>query len=155
MKKENAFNRNAWKVMILLSVIFLVWTIFVMTRGTEILPTAFKLAGSTQLTEDIEKSALDFINMSMLKPLWEGIWAGIFGIFIAFALKRREKYGWTLGLFWGIMMLTNAAIQGGYEVLILGWPNVCLQTYIFLFLGASALVTFIISRKYFIEVNKA
>ena len=125
-----------------------------MSRGTEILPTAFKLAGSPQLTEDIEKSALDFMNMSMLKPLWEGIWAGIFGLFIAFGLKRREKYAWKLGLFWGIMMLTNAAIQGGYEVIILGWSNVCLQTYIFLFLGVSTLVTIIISRKDFIAVTE-
>lgn len=124
-----------------------------MSNGTNILPTAFKIAGSPQLTEDIEKSALDFMNMSMLKPLWEGIWVGIFGFFIAFGLKRREKYAWTLGLFWGIMMLTNAAIQGGYELIILGWSNVCLQTYFFLLLGVSALVTFLITRSYFIRVD--
>jgi hypothetical protein len=151
MEKEKKFGKIAWKIMVVLSAIFLVWTLFVMSRGTKILPTAFKLAGSTQLTDDIEKSALDFMNMSMLKPLWEGLWAGIFGLFIAFGLKRREKYAWTLGLFWGIMMLTNAAIQGGYEIIILGWSNVCLQTYMFLFLGISAFITFIITRRYFIK----
>ena len=34
---------------------------------------AFELAGSTQLTEDIEKKALEFMDMTMLKSLWEEI----------------------------------------------------------------------------------
>ena len=53
--------------------------------------------------------------------------------------------------FWGIMMITNAAIQGGYEILILRWPKVCLQTYIFLILGVIVLVSLIISRKEFLK----
>ena len=43
MDEERKSNNYAWKVMILLSVIFLVWTVFVMSRGAEILPTAFEL----------------------------------------------------------------------------------------------------------------
>jgi hypothetical protein len=149
MTEEKGFNKHVWKIMMVLSIIFIIWTLFVMTRGTEILPTAFKLAGSPQLTEDIEKSALEFMNMTMVKPLWEEIWIGIFGLFIAFGLKRKKRYAWTLGIFWGIMMITNAAIQGGYELLILGWSKVCLQTYMFLFLGMIALASFLIARKGF------
>ena len=85
--------------------------------------------------------------MTMLKPLWEEIWIGIFGIFIAFGLKRKEKYAWTLGNFWGIMMITNAAIQGGYELLILGWSKTCLQTDMFLLLGVIALVSLLITKE--------
>ncbi|UCG92517.1 MAG: hypothetical protein JSV97_02045 [candidate division WOR-3 bacterium] len=151
MTAEKGFNKYVWIIMMVLSIIFIIWTLFVMSRGTEILPTAFKLAGSSQLTEEIEKKALDFMNMSMLKPLWEEIWIGIFGLFIAFGLKRKMKYAWTLGIFWGIMMITNAAIQGGYEVLILGWSMVCLQTYVFLFPGIIALVSLLIARKGFSE----
>jgi hypothetical protein len=149
MKTEKASDHHIWKIMMALSIIFIIWTLFVMSRGNEILPTAFKLAGSSQLTENIEKSALEFMNMTMLKPLWEEIWIGIFGLFIAFGLKRKMKYAWTLGLFWGIMMITNAAIQGGYELFILGWSKVCLQTYLFLVLGVIALVSFLITRKQF------
>jgi hypothetical protein len=69
MTKEKGFNKHGWKIMMILSIIFIIWTLFVISRGTEILPTAFKLAGSSQLTKDIEKSALEFMNMSMLKPL--------------------------------------------------------------------------------------
>jgi hypothetical protein len=59
------------------------------------------------------------------------------------------KYAWTLGIFWGIMMITNTAIQGGYEIFILGWSKVCLQTYTFLLLGMIALVSLLIARKEF------
>ncbi len=149
MTEEKGFNKHVWKIMMVLSIIFIIWTLFVMTRGTEILPTAFKLAGSPQLTEDIEKSALEFMNMTMVKPLWEELWIGIFGLFIAFGLKRKKRYAWTLGIFWGIMMITNAAIQGGYEILILGWSKVCLQTYMFLLLGIIALASLLIARKGF------
>ncbi len=151
MNEEKGFNKHVWIIMMILSVIFIIWTLFVMSRGTEILPTAFKLAGSSQLTENIEKSALEFMNMSMLKPLWEEIWIGIFGLFIAFGLKRKMKYAWILGIFWGIMMITNAAIQGGYEILILGWSKVCLQTYLFLLPGIIVLVSLIISKKEFLK----
>jgi len=130
-----------------LSIIYIVWTLFIISQGTEILPTAFKLAGSPQLTEDIEKSALDFMNMSMLKPLWEEIWIGILGLFCAFGLKKNKRYAWILGIFWGLMLITNAMIQGGYEIIILKWSNACLQTYVFLFLGVSALVSVLIARK--------
>jgi hypothetical protein len=135
--------------MLILSIIFIVWTLFVISRGAEILPTAFKLAGSSQLTEDLEKSALEFMDMTMLKPLWEEIWIGIFGLFIAFGLKRKKKYAWTLGIFWGIMMLANAAIQGGYEIFILGWSKVCLQTYTFLLPGMIAFVSLLFTRREF------
>ncbi len=149
MTGEKGFSKNVWLMMMVLAIIFIVWTLFVLSRGTEILPTAFKLAGSSQLTEDFEESALEFMNMSMLKPLWEEIWIGIFGLLIAFGLKRMKKYAWMLGVFWAIMMITNGAIQGGYEIFVLGWSKVCLQTYIFLLLGAIALASLLTARKGF------
>ena len=149
MTKEKGFNKHVWKIMTALSIIFIIWTLFVMSRGDEILPTAFKLAGSSQLTEDIEKSALKFMNMTMLKPLWEGIWIGIFGLYFALGLKQNKKYAWTLSILWSVMLLTNGAIQGGYEIFILGWSKVCLQTYMFLLLGMIALASLLIARKEF------
>ena len=48
-------------------------------------------------------------------------------------------------------MITNAAIQGGYEIFILGWSNACLQTYMILFPGLIALISLLIARKEFID----
>lgn len=150
----NKLKENVWIIMLVLSMIFIAVTLFIMSNGNNIFPTALKIAGSPQNTEDIEGKALAFINMSMLKPLWEGIWMGVFGIIIALGLKKEvpevQKYAWTLGLVWGIMMLSNAVIQGGYEILILGWSMVCVQTFSFLFLGMVALVSLLIAKKEFI-----
>ena len=86
----------------------------------------------------------------MLKPLWEEIWIGILGIYCAVGLKNGNKYAWTLSLFWGIMMLSNAAIQGIYVLVVLKWSTACLQTYFFLFVGAVAFVSMLIARnRYF------
>jgi hypothetical protein len=120
-----------------------------MTRGDQILPTAFRLAGSPQLTENIETRALDFMNMTMLKPLWEGLWVGIFGLAFAVGLKKMKKYAWTLALLWALMLITNAAVQGGYELLVLGWSNVCLQTLMFLVPGLIALAGLVVARRDF------
>jgi hypothetical protein len=149
MTKEKGFNKNVWKIMMVLSLIFIIWTLFVFSRRDAILPTAFKLAGSSQLTGDIEKNALGFMNMAMLKPLWEEMWIGVLGLFCAFGLKQKKKYAWVLGILWGIMLITNAAIQGGYEVFILKWSNACLQTYVFLLLGMIALASLLIAKKEF------
>jgi hypothetical protein len=146
---ERGFGAHVWKVITILSIFSIAWILFMMSRGDEILPTAFKLAGSSQLTEDIEKGALDFMNMTMLKPLWENLWIGIFGLYFAFGMKRKQRYAWTLGVLWAVMLITNAAIQGGYELIVLGWSKVCLQTLMFLVPGLIALATLLIARRDF------
>ena len=154
MSGLDKLKENVWVIMLVLSMIFIAVTLFIMSNGNNIFPTALEIAGSSQNTADIEGKALAFINMSMLKPLWEGIWMGVFGVIIALGLKKEvpevQKYAWILGLVWGIMMLSNAAIQGGYEILILGWSMVCPQTLSFLFLGLVALVSLLFAMKEFI-----
>ncbi len=149
MTKDKGFKKNVWIVIMVLSIIFIVMTLFIMSNGENVLKTGLEIAGSSQDTEDIEENALNFINMSMLKPLWEGIWMGIFGLLIAIGLKKKINYAWILGIVWGIMWLTNAAIQGGYEMLILGWSSVCVQTYLFLILGLITLPSLIIAKEEF------
>jgi hypothetical protein len=41
--------------------------------------------------------------------------------------------------FLGFLMIFNGIIQGGYELFILGWSKVCLQTYAFFLLGVIAI----------------
>ena len=149
MAKEKGFKKNVWMIIMVLSVIFIIITLFIMSNGENVLKTGLEIAGSSQDTADIEEKALNFINMSMLKPLWEGIWMGIFGLLIAYGLKKKINFAWMLGIVWGIMWLANAAIQGGYEMLILGWPSVCVQTYLFLILGLISLPSLLIAREEF------
>ena len=60
--------------------------------------------------------------------------------------RRKNMHGHWISI-WGVMLITNAVIQGGYEIFILGWSKVCLQTYVFLVLGLIALVSLLSARK--------
>ena len=139
--------------MLILSVLFLLWTIplLLLSGGQVILEEGLKYAGSAFNIENLDEGALGYINMSMLKPLWEEIWIGILGIYCALGLKLGRKHAWWLGLLWGIMLIVNGVIQGVYEVVILGWSSACLQTYLFLVLGAIALISLMIVRKNYLR----
>jgi hypothetical protein len=137
--------------MMVLSILLLVWTVplLLLSGGTAILEQGLNLAGSPLAVEELDESAQGYLNMAMLKPLWEEIWIGVLGIYCALGLRKKKKYAWILGLFWGIMLITNAVIQGVYEVAILNWSNACLQTYLFLLLGVIAVVSLLVTRREF------
>ena len=117
-----------------------------LSGGSVILEQGLKLAGSSLAISDIDKAARGYLNMAMLKPLWEEVWIGILGIACAIGIIRRQKHARMLGLLWGGMLITNAVIQGVYEVIILHWSNACLQTYLFLVLGIIAVTSLLITR---------
>jgi hypothetical protein len=140
---------KVWLIMLISSVLFLVWTIplLLLSGGQVIFEEGLKYAGSSLNIGILDEGALGYINMSMLKPLWEELWIGILGIYCAFGLKRMKRHAWSLSLFWGIMLITNATIQGIYEVRFLDWSSACLQTYLFLVLGIVAVASQLITRK--------
>ncbi len=143
-------GKNVWLVMLIVSVLFIGWTVFTISNDNTILENGVKQwAGSSFDVKIIEERALGFMNMAMLKPLWEEIWIGIIGIFCALGLKQRKRFAWVPGIIWGTMMLTNGVVQGLYEVVILNWRMACPQTYIFLVFGIVILVSMLMARKGF------
>jgi hypothetical protein len=143
-------GKYAWWILMILSCLFLVWTIFTISNGNTILENGLKMwADSSFDLGNVEEKALGFMNMAMIKPLWEELWIGIFGIFFALKLKQSKKYAWTLGVVWSAMMLSNGIIQGGYEMFILKWSKPCVQTYIFLGIGIIALLSLLVVKKGF------
>ena len=151
MTAENRSNRYLWVVMMVLSILLLLWTVplLLLSGGTAILEQGLELAGSPLAVSELDEAAQGYLNMAMLKPLWEEIWIGILGIYYALGLRQKKKHAWILGLFWGIMLITNAAIQGAYELIILNWSNACLQTYLFLLLGVIAVPSLLVTRRGF------
>ena len=121
MEKEN--KSKVWIVMGILSALFLLWTIplLFLSGGQVILEDGLKYASSSFDITNLDAAGLGYLNMSMLKPLWEEVWIGILGIYCAVNLKKMKKHAWWLSLFWGIMLITNAAVQGILEVAILNW----------------------------------
>ena len=150
MTTESGFSRNVWWVVMIVSVLFLAFNVFAMSNPGSILETALsKYAGSSFDLEQLDKTTRGFLDMSMIKPLWEGLWAVVFGIFIAFKLKQMKKYAWTLGTMWSAIILAFGVIQGGYEMIILGWPGPCFQSYLFLIFGIIPLVCLLMAKKGF------
>ncbi|MEJ2598257.1 MAG: hypothetical protein P8Z00_07965 [Anaerolineales bacterium] len=151
MKPQKPSKNYAWVIMLAVSILFLVWTIplLLLSGGQAILEQGLKLAGSPFAVGDLDEAALGYMNMSMLKPLWEEIWIGVLGIYVAISLKQNKRHAWALGLMWGIMLITNAAIQGVYEVIMLDWSSACLQTYLFFVIGTTAVGSLLIARKGF------
>jgi hypothetical protein len=148
MNKEK--GKNVWLVILIVSCLFLGWTIFTISNGNTILENGLKMwARSSFDLGNVEEKALGFMNMAMVKPLWEEIWIGIIGIFCALGLKQTKRFAWILGIIWGSMMLTNGLVQGGYEMFILNWSMPCPQTYIFLVFGLVTLISLLVSSKRF------
>jgi hypothetical protein len=149
MTVETKSKNYVWVIVMILSGLFLLWTVplLLLSGGTAILEQGLKLAESSLVAADIEASALGYFNMAMLKPLWEELWIGIVGTYLALALRQGKSFAWGLSLFWGIMLITNAVIQGVYEVRVLNWSNACLQTYLFLLIGSITVVSLLITRK--------
>ena len=144
---ENGFPRRVWIIMMILSLVFLLYTFLMISGGGTILESALNLADSSFDTANLDEPAHRFLDMSMLKPLWEEIWIGVLGLFCALGLKRKIKYSWTLGIFWSIILLANGLIQGGYELFILKWSMPCIQTYIFLLFGVLGLANLLLIRR--------
>lgn len=143
-------GNSAWQVVLILSILFIGWTIFTISNGNTILQNGLRMwAGSSFDLGTVEDKALGFMNMAMMKPLWEEIWIGIIGLFCAVGLRRGMRFSWQLGLIWGAMLLVNGIVQGSYEMAGLGWSMPCPQTFIFLVLGIVALASLLVSRKRF------
>ena len=141
-------GKSGWLVVLILSGLFLGWTVFTISNGNTILENGIRMwARSSFDLANVEAKALGFMNMAMVKPLWEEIWIGIIGILCAVGLKQNNRFAWILGIVWGAMMLTNGLTQGGYEMLVLNWSMPCPQTYIFLVFGIIALVSLLVFRR--------
>jgi hypothetical protein len=126
-----------------------------MSNGGSILENGLKqFAGSSFELGELDKAGRGFLDMAMIKPLWEELWFVVFGIFIALKLKHMKKYALTLGIIWSAVMLAYGVIQGGYEMAILGWSSPCVQTYIFLGLGIIPLVCLFVAKKGFTQYEE-
>ena len=152
MAKESRFSRNFWWVLIIISCLFLAFYVFAMSNPGSILETGLsEYAGSSFNLEELDEAGRGFLEMSMIKPLWEGLWVVVFGIFIALKLRQMKKYAWTLAAIWSVMILAYGVVQGGYEMVILGWSSPCFQTYLFLVFGIIPLVFLLVAKKGFLQ----
>jgi len=150
MTEEKGFSRNVWWVVMIISCLFLAFNAFAMSNPGSVLENGLTTyAGSSFDLGELDEAGRGFLEMGMIKPLWEGLWVVVFGIIFALKLKQMKKYAWTLSFIWSVMLLAYGVIQGGYEMVILGWSSPCFQTYLFLGLGIIPFICLLVAKKGF------
>jgi len=139
----------SWLVFLVLAGLLLAFTVplVLLSDGTSIFEQGLKYTGSILDISTLDPEAMGFIKLAMLKPLWEEIWIGLFGIHCALGLKKLKQHCWSLGLGWGIMLIVFGTIQGFYEVVILSWKAPCAQSYLFFGLGILGVISLLFARR--------
>ncbi len=155
MAQESGFSKNVWWVVMIVSGAFLAFNVLAMSNPGAVLETALsEYADSSFNLSLLDEDTRAFLDMAMIKPLWEGLWAVVFGVFIALKLRQMKRYAWILGVMWSGMILAYGVIQAGYEMVILGWASPCFQSYLFLILGIPPLVCLLVARKGFSQYEE-
>lgn len=150
MAKVNRFSRNVWWGVLIISFLVLLFNVFNIINPGSVLETALThYVGSSFDLGKLDTATRGFLDMAMIKPLWEGLWLVVFGIFITLKLKQMKKYAWILGIMWSATLLAYGVIQGVYEMFILGWSGPCFQTDLFLGFGIISLACLLVAKKGF------
>ena len=105
--------------------------------------------GSSLTWESLDEASKAGMYFLILRPFWDEILFGIFGLYCAWGLKKRESYAWNLGVSWGVMMLLAGIALGLSELFIGKWTAVCLVTILYSIIGAIALGCLFIMKKEF------
>ena len=80
---------RVWWVVLILACLFFAWTAFTLSNGNSVLEQGItRFARSSFDLGTLDKAAHGFLVMSMVKPLWEELWIGILGVFLALGLRR-------------------------------------------------------------------
>ena len=92
MHKEKGLNNPIWLIMMILSLLFTILTILMITDGDTILENALTIFTDSSLeVESLDEAARGFLNMAMVKPLWEEIWIGVLGMIALVSLILTRK----------------------------------------------------------------
>jgi hypothetical protein len=105
--------------------------------------------GSSLRWVDLDENSQIGMWFLILRPFWDEIIFGIFGLYCAWGLKKRESYAWNLGMVWGIMVLASGISLGLSEIFIGKWLSVCVVTYLYCITGLTALSSLFILKKEF------
>lgn len=149
MVEETGRAKYIWLIIMILSIIVILVSVFFMAITPITFDVTMENTGSLLTWESLGER--DKVAMAFLvgRPFWDEILFGIFGLFCAWGLKKREKFAWTLGVFWSVMLMTNGIIIAFNELIVSGWATVCMLPIEFLVVGGIALVCLLSVKKEF------
>ena len=147
MEKER--TRYVWPTIMILSLIVIVFSFFFMSMTGLIFDTTMERTGSAITWASLDEDAAAGLRFIITKPDRYEVWFGIIGLLCAWGIKRKESFAWKLGILWSVMLIVSGIILAIYELFILGWSTVCLQTPEFIIIGGIALACLLIVKKEF------
>ena len=145
--------KNIWLVFAFMSILILLSSVFFMTFPDITFDISMEYPGSSLRWVDLDENSQTGIRFLILRPFWDEIIFGNFGLYCAWGLKKRERYAWNLGMVWGVMVLAAGIFLGLSELIIGKWLSVCVVTWLYCVIGAIALGYLLIIRKEFTRLS--
>ena len=146
---EKGREKYIWLIFTIMSIIIILSSVFFMAFPEITFDISMEYPGSSLTWESLDEGSKAGMYFLILRPFWDEILFGIFGLYCAWGLKKRESYAWNLGVFWGVMMLAAGIALGLSELIIGKWLSVCVVTWLYCVIGAIALGYLLIIRKEF------
>ena len=146
---EKGRIRYVWPSIVILSLIIIGFSVLFMSVTALVFDTTLERTGSSMTWQSLDEDAASALRFIITKPDRDEIWFGILGLFCAWGIKRKESFAWKLGILWSVMLIVSGIILAVYELFILGWSTVCLQTPEFIIIGGIALACLLIVKKEF------
>ena len=146
---EKGLTRYVWPTIVILSLLVIGFSLLFMSMPGLIFDTTMERTGSTITWASLDEDAAAGLRFIITKPDRYEIWFGIIGLLCAWGIKRKESFAWKLGILWSVMLIVSGIILAVYELFILGWSTVCLQTPEFIIIGGIALACLLIVKKEF------
>ena len=149
MSEEKGLTRYVWVVILILAVVLIGMASIWIAMSTHILDYLLEMSGSSLTMGSLEEEAVAAFSF-----IWRGLsmstlWFGIFGLFCAWGIKRKESFAWKLGVLWGALLIVNGIVIAVNELLILRWSTVCPGVPLNVIVGAIALGCLFAVRKKF------
>ena len=154
MVGEKGRSKNTWIIIVILSLMVILVSVFFMAISDITFDVTMENTGSSltwQSLDEIDKVAMRFL---VARPFWDEILFGIWGLFCAWGLKKRESFAWKRGVFWSLMLITSGIIISFNEIVVSGWAMVCMLPINLLVVGLIALVCLIRVKKEFASAGE-
>lgn len=136
---DKRLGKYIWLIFATMSIIIILSSVFFLAFPEITFDISMEYPGSPLTWESLDEGSRVGMYFLIARPFWDEILFGIFGLFCAWGIKKRESYAWTLGVSWGAMMLVAGIALGLSELYIGKWSTVCVVTIVYSLIGVISL----------------
>ena len=151
MSEEKGFGRYVWIVIVVLALFLMGMGLMGVSMSTGRVGYWLEMSGSSLTVESLDEGAVAALSF-MFGGGWMlsgWVYLGVFGLFCAWGVKRKEGFAWRLGVLWGVLLIAYGIILVVQELFVLGWSTVCPGVPVFLIVGVVGLGCLLVVRKGF------